>query len=557
MEFTNSNDVIITLNIKDRRGRNIRVSAVRDIKIKVWTHNPDCALSFDYNDIIQKKSFDELFIKGYQMEALPSGVITYQYSYALNDNLPPYEEPKRCHHHHNHYDRITEIITTDIFWRNTFQEYIIESPVYYHTLEHFKDLINAERDDRNKQFNDLQHYVSVEYTNKLDDEIERVDGIEGEVSQINQSVITVSTKLDEEITRANKVDIELFNLIKSNTGEAKEELKETETKLQNSLETETNRAKSEETRIEEKLDAEISRAKAQDTQTELEINSEITRAKGEETRIENKADLVKSNLESEISRAKLVEKDIAESLQTLKQAVETKHVEFADDIADIDNDLTDLIKVVDALNGDIDTVGSVSHTVADTEHRIDDKLTSLKSELTSIFTEELKDYATIEYVDDRLNTIIGTAPEAFDTLGEIADKLKSDDDVFKTINELLTQKALKSEIYTQSEIDSKFGDVANSIVSETQRATLAENGIKSAIEVINGDETTIGSIKHCLEDAKHYADDLFSSITSSKDIDKLENEVKTLNDKVQALEEMLEWYVHPAEDENVSEEEEV
>ena len=53
MEFKN-NDVILVLNIRDKKGRKIRVSGIKDIKVRVWTHRPDCALTFCYDDIIQK-----------------------------------------------------------------------------------------------------------------------------------------------------------------------------------------------------------------------------------------------------------------------------------------------------------------------------------------------------------------------------------------------------------------------------------------------------------------------------------------------------------------------
>ena len=84
MEFKN-NDVILVLNIRDKKGRKIRVSGIKDIKVRVWTHRPDCALTFCYDDIIQKSVQDIIIIRGEVMEALPTGVVTYSYSYKIMD----------------------------------------------------------------------------------------------------------------------------------------------------------------------------------------------------------------------------------------------------------------------------------------------------------------------------------------------------------------------------------------------------------------------------------------------------------------------------------------
>ena len=68
----------------------------------------------------------------------------------------------------------------------------------------------------------------------------------------------------------------------------------------------------------------------------------------------------------------------------------------------------------------------------------------------------LADYATKAEVDTRIKEVIGTAPEALDTLGEIADKLNGDSDAIEAINNVLSGKANSKDVYTKSESDTKY-----------------------------------------------------------------------------------------------------
>ena len=70
-----------------------------------------------------------------------------------------------------------------------------------------------------------------------------------------------------------------------------------------------------------------------------------------------------------------------------------------------------------------------------TETEVDAKIAAVD------VSDQLKDYATKKDVDDRFEQLIGEAPEALDTLKEIADALKEDDDVAAgIISEVATVK---------------------------------------------------------------------------------------------------------------------
>lgn len=69
------------------------------------------------------------------------------------------------------------------------------------------------------------------------------------------------------------------------------------------------------------------------------------------------------------------------------------------------------------------------------------------------------DYATEQYVHDEISRVVGEAPEAYDTLKEIADKLQSEDDVVGSLTQQISTKANKSDI---AEITQTLATKANS-----------------------------------------------------------------------------------------------
>lgn len=85
--------------------------------------------------------------------------------------------------------------------------------------------------------------------------------------------------------------------------------------------------------------------------------------------------------------------------------------------------------------------------------------------------ESLVGLASTEYVDGRIKHVVGTAPEALDTLGEIATALTTNKDKIGTIiNEIATKadrgtvenalmgKAEKTNVYTKQKVDEKVNE---------------------------------------------------------------------------------------------------
>ncbi len=96
----------------------------------------------------------------------------------------------------------------------------------------------------------------------------------------------------------------------------------------------------------------------------------------------------------------------------------------------------------------------VTNLTTQNANRIDNINSELENKLDKLtYNTDKQLLATKSDVDIRIQDIIGTAPEALDTLGEIADRLSEDSDSINAINGVLAGKANKEETYTKSEID--------------------------------------------------------------------------------------------------------
>lgn len=139
-----------------------------------------------------------------------------------------------------------------------------------------------------------------------------------------------------------------------------------------------------------------------------------------------------------------------------------------------------------------------------------DELTNATSGFAS--KSSLVGLATTAYVDGRIQHVVGTAPEALDTLGEIATALTENKDKIGTIiNEISTKadkgtvenalmgKAEKVDVYTKPESDGRYqakGDyVTTGVANETYLGKNALEEIKNRLDTIeNIARTPTGSL---------------------------------------------------------------
>ncbi|MEQ2953671.1 hypothetical protein [Phocaeicola massiliensis] len=190
----------------------------------------------------------------------------------------------------------------------------------------------------------------------------------------------------------------------------------------------------------------MARATTKENEVSNAVTAEISRAKAEEARIESKADTNASNLTSEIARAKAVEADITTNLTALKNKVLT----------------------------DADTNAAT--------------------------------YATKAEVDSRIKDVIGTAPEALDTLGEIANVLNGNGDAIDAINGVLAGKANSADVYTKSDVDTKVATINSDIATEVARAKSAEGAVADSVS--NLSTTVTDEVNRAKQAEKNLSDSL-------------------------------------------------
>ncbi len=368
--------------------------------------------------------------------------------------------------------------------------------------------------------------------------------------------------------RAKTVEKDITDALKA----LKSSVADKNTEVTDALTAEVTRAKAAEKALTDSVDAEVARATAKEKVLEDALNAEITRSTDEDAvikasiaTINTDAAALSKKVDDEISRATAKENELKNSIDTVNTTVANvnstlstvsdkvdaevtrstnKDAELTKALSDevtraISKDaehtasITAINQALDVINGADTVVGSINHGVADSKHYTDDEIAKLKATVGTDLTNALKDYATKTEVDNRIKDVIGTAPAALDTLGEIADKLSSNDDAVSAIVNTLSEKANSADVYTKSDVDAKVTTINSTINAEVTRATAAENkvatdlttevsrakdaekALSDKIDKINGDASVIGSIAHSLEDAKHYTDDEISKLNVS------------------------------------------
>lgn len=85
-----------------------------------------------------------------------------------------------------------------------------------------------------------------------------------------------------------------------------------------------------------------------------------------------------------------------------------------------------------------------------------------------------KNFATVTQVDNRIQQIIGSAPEDLDTLEEIANKLSDGDDIHTALVQSISEKAPKSEVDALKQLTTNYCFNGIKTISELDNCT--ENG---------------------------------------------------------------------------------
>ena len=209
--------------------------------------------------------------------------------------------------------------------------------------------------------------------------------------------------------------------------------------------------------------------------------------------------------------------------------------------------LNELSKEVEGIFTDITAVQtSVEKEIADrtaADKALSDKIDAIEIPEVPTKVSELENdakYQSDSEVDSRIQNVIGSAPEALDTLKELADSLGNDPDFAGTVTKELAKKADKTEVElkaNQSDVDSSLGSLETLISEETEARGLADTKLQEDLM-----KAVEGMVKH--EDYKNKKIIVLSNaeqIVGQSNPDELEGKIE-VNGKIPLIK-LNEWNV--------------
>lgn len=223
--------------------------------------------------------------------------------------------------------------------------------------------------------------------------------------------------------------------------------------------------------------------------------------------------------------------------------------------------LGELSKEIEGIFTDITAVQtSVEKEIADrtaADKALSDKIDAIEIPEVPTKVSELENdakYQSDSEVDSRIQNVIGSAPEALDTLKELADSLGNDPDFAGTVTKELAKKADKTEVELKanqsdvdvqvniindkfSNVDSSLGSLETLISEETEARGLADTKLQEDLM-----KAVEGMVKH--EDYKNKKIIVLSNaeqIVGQSNPDELEGKIE-VNGKIPLIK-LDEWNV--------------
>lgn len=223
--------------------------------------------------------------------------------------------------------------------------------------------------------------------------------------------------------------------------------------------------------------------------------------------------------------------------------------------------LSELSKEVEGIFTNITTVQtSVEKEIADrtaADKALSDKIDAIEIPEVPTKVSELENdakYQSDSEVDSRIQNVIGSAPEALDTLKELADLLGNDPDFAGTVTKELAKKADKTEVELKanqsdvdaqvniindkfSNVDSSLGSLETLISEETEARGLADTKLQEDLM-----KAVEGMVKHeDYEDKKIIVLSNAEQIVGQSNPDELEGKIE-VNGKIPLIK-LNEWNV--------------
>lgn len=319
------------------------------------------------------------------------------------------------------------------------------------TVDSVKDSVSAE-EKRAKEAESINKATADSALEKATANAKNIETLTTKVGTVSETVTEVSTKVDN----LSKVVDDNKTATDKSISDLKADIEKSISKVEQTVSDEVTRATKAEETLTETVNNEISRAKDTESKITVQITDEVTRATKSETEINGKIDTLSANATSEVERAKAAESTLSQS------------------IAD---NLTTAKEYTDTAKNEV---------------------------LSKVSTEEARAMGVENALKTQIDTINGTP----DVNGSFA---KSDAEVLASSKAYTTEQVSAESAKRETE-DLKL---SQSISDEASRAKKVEEKYEEALAIINGSETTDGSIKKSLKDSKDYADTEISSLKAT------------------------------------------
>lgn len=324
------------------------------------------------------------------------------------------------------------------------------------------------------------------YPTRTDLQIDQVDNTSDLDKPVSNATAdefkTVRSELSAESLRATNAETNLSNSISQETSRAVE----AEKQLTDTLQGEIDRATQSEKTITDSLNSEITRAKEAEIANANSISAEIARAQEAEKTLTD-------NLSAEVTRAKAAEKTLTDDLSTEITRAKAKESELQGNI-----------------EAHTSTVAGELQALKAADTALDEKKANVADVNLELGQRYTKDQVyTKQEVLQKIEDLIGTAPDTLNTFKEIADALGNDPDFAATImNELSGKvdkavgKQLTSNDYSDSEkaivadVNTKKHTHGNKSVLDKITQSLLDNWsaaythVGDAVKHITADERT-------------------------------------------------------------------
>lgn len=280
-----------------------------------------------------------------------------------------------------------------------------------------------------------------------------------------------------------------------------------------------------------------------------DLANETTARTNAELTLATKVDVAEGKVDAEVARAKAAEKLISDEVADIKTQAQAKHTDIETAIAETNANLTLEIArakaaekvnadAIEILNGDVSTAGSVKKSLADAKDYTDAEIAKLSLAKDAEIADTLTVYAKKIDVDTAIQNVIGTAPEALDTLGKISDALGQDSDAIAAINGILAGKADASIVYSKTDVDIAITGVTNSISTLDTKVDNADAALTSRIDdlstKVTGIETQAGNDVSAINAAIN-AEVTRAKAAEKTNADNLTAEIGKVTDKVNDL----------------------